>query len=204
MEAVKKGLDKVLSWASVALFIVLVVVVVWQVLVRLVITKIDPGFTAGWTEELARITFVWLGFFATALVFSEKGHIAVDFVVRLLPVLGQRIVAIFVQLTILVFALLLLVWGGWSAAGGAMTQMLSSMPFLSMGQTYLVIPITGVIIAVYSLYHLVAILLNKEDALVGADDEVAAELARVAADESLAAERAALAEVTKKSKGKEA
>lgn len=204
MEAVKKGLDKVLAWASVLLFGVLVFVVVWQVLVRLVIVRIDPGFSAGWTEELARITFVWLGFFATALVFSEKGHIAVDFVVRLLPQFGQKVIALLVQVIIAIFALVLLVWGGWSAAQGAMTQSLSSMPFLSMGQTYLVIPITGVIIAFYSLYHLVAILLNKEDALASADDEVAAELARVAQDESLAADRAALDAVKKQNKGKEA
>jgi len=86
MRQVKRWLDKALATASVALFTLLVVIVVWQVFTRQV-TK-DP---ATWTEEAARLTFVWLGLFATALVFSERGHIAVDFIVRRLSDPVQRV-----------------------------------------------------------------------------------------------------------------
>jgi TRAP-type C4-dicarboxylate transport system permease small subunit len=69
----KQALDRVLAAASIVLFVLLVVIVAWQVVTRQIIK--DPS---AWSEEAARYTFVWLGFFATALVFSERGHIAVD------------------------------------------------------------------------------------------------------------------------------
>src|SRR5699024_5113870 len=70
MERAKTLLDRVLFWITVVLFAVLVVIVVWQVLSRQVL-----GAPSTWTEEGARMTFVWLGLFASAFVFGERGHI---------------------------------------------------------------------------------------------------------------------------------
>jgi TRAP-type C4-dicarboxylate transport system permease small subunit len=163
VHALKNGLDTFLKWASVILFALLVVIVVWQVFTRQVMHS-----PATWTDEAARYTFVWLGFFATALVFSERGHIAVDFLVRLLPEGIQRAIAVLVQLCIIAFAGIMLVWGGWRAAQGAWNQNLSSLP-LSVGEMYLVMPVTGVLIVVYALYHVVAVL-NRTEAAVVVDE----------------------------------
>lgn len=159
MHALKNGLDTILKWASVILFALLVIIVVWQVFTRQVIQ--DP---ATWTEEAARYTFVWLGFFASALVFSERGHIAVDALVRLLPEPVQRGVAVFVQLAIIAFAAIVMIWGGWRAAQGALNQSLTALPF-TVGQMYLVMPITGVLVVVYALYHVVAVIRRQEEAV---------------------------------------
>ncbi|WP_448072392.1 TRAP transporter small permease [Georgenia yuyongxinii] len=159
MHVLKSGLDAVLKWASIILFAVLVGVVVWQVFTRQVIQ--DP---ATWTEEAARYTFVWLGFFAAALVFSERGHIAVDALVRLLPEAVQRVIAVLVQLAIIAFAGIVLIWGGWRAARGAMNQNLIALPF-TVGQMYLVIPVTGVLVVVYALYHVIAVISRQEEAV---------------------------------------
>lgn len=148
MTALKNALDKILAVASVILFAALVVIVVWQVFSRQVLTP------STWTEEASRLTFVWLGFFATALVFSEKGHIAVDWLVRKLPLAGRQAVGVVVQLAIIAMSVLVLIWGGWRASQGASNQQLSSLP-ATLGQMYLVMPITGVLILVYALYHLV-------------------------------------------------
>ena len=148
MATVKRGLDRVLAVASVVLFAILVVIVVWQVFSRQVLTP------STWTEEASRMTFVWLGFFATALVFSEKGHIAVDWLVRKLPLGGRKAVGVVVQLAIIAMSVLILVWGGWRASQGAWNQQLSSLPG-TLGQMYLVMPITGVLILFYALHHLV-------------------------------------------------
>lgn len=183
MKALRNGMDKVLGWAAVALFVALVLVVVLQVLNRQVFTPLGLKVAMPWTEEAARYIFVWLGFFATALVFSERGHIAVDFVVRKLPILAQKGVAIFVQLCIMAFAALILVVGGWNAAMSAMNQQLSTLPFL-YGQMYLVMPIAGLIILLYSITHVVGII-NGTEPLTPGGDEVEAELERVAADETI-------------------
>ncbi|GAA4690677.1 TRAP-type C4-dicarboxylate transport system, small permease component [Promicromonospora umidemergens] len=164
MLALKKFLDRSLAAVCVVLFALLVVIVVWQVFARQVIS--DPST---WSEEAARYTFVWLGFFASALVFSERGHIAVDFVVRKLPGLVQRVIAVLVQALIIAFALIGLVWGGLRAAQGAWDTNLTALP-TQIGVMYLVMPITGVLITVYALYHVVAVLRGAELAVAPTDD----------------------------------
>ena len=159
MEPIKKSLDRVLQLASVVLFAVLVVIVVWQVFSRQVLNS-----PSAWTEEAARYTLVWVGLFATALVFSERGHIAVDFVVKKFSGSGQKAVAVIVQLSIIFFALVVLVYGGLRASSGAWGQSLSALP-LTVGQMYLVMPITGVMIAFYAVYHLQAVLRDTEEAI---------------------------------------
>ncbi|WP_134773660.1 TRAP transporter small permease [Ornithinimicrobium flavum] len=155
MNIVKSTLDQVLRWASVVLFAALVLIVVWQVVSR------SLGSASTWSEEAARYTFVWLGFFASALVFSEKGHIAVDFLVRKQPPKGQLATAVLAQVSVLAMALLILVWGGLRASAGAWNQQLSSLP-ATVGGMYTVMPLTGAIIAFFAAYHLVELLQGKE------------------------------------------
>lgn len=165
MTTVKTTLDRVLRWACIVLFALLVLIVVWQVVSRFL------GSPSSWSEEAARYTFVWLGFFGSALVFSEKGHIAVDFLVRKLPPTGQRATALLSQVSILALALLVLVWGGVRVSSGAWTQQLSSLP-TQVGVMYTVMPITGAIIALYALYHLTQLARGDEDPYPDAADAI--------------------------------
>jgi TRAP-type C4-dicarboxylate transport system permease small subunit len=164
MHAIKKFFDKLLAVACVVLFAVLVVTVVWQVFTRQVIQ--DPS---AWTSELAQYLFVWLGLFGAALVFAERGHIAVDFVVRKLPERAERAVAVFVQLVIVVFAAVILIWGGYRVSAQAWSQALTGLP-VNVGPLYLVMPITGVIIVFYAIYHTIAVLRGEEEAIAEDDN----------------------------------
>ncbi|NLE96998.1 MAG: TRAP transporter small permease [Propionibacterium sp.] len=155
MIAFKKGLDSFLKWASVILFAALVIIVAWQVITR------TAGDASTWAEEGARYSFVWLAFFSTTLVFSEKGHIAVDLLVRRQPKAGQKTTAIFAQLCIMAMAILVFIWGGLRAANRAWGQQLSSLPG-TVGMMYTVLPITGVLILFYSIYHTLQIIRDEE------------------------------------------
>lgn len=157
MNALRRMLDRLLAGTCVALFSVLVLVVVWQVNTRQVFQS-----PAAWTDEVSRYLFVWVGLFATALVFSERGHLAVDIVARMLPTAGRRVLGALVQVAVIAFALLLLVYGGIRAAGGAWDQQLQSLPF-TLGQMYIVLPITGVLIAFYAIGDLLSILSGAVD-----------------------------------------
>lgn len=148
MEMTKKILDRVLFWITVVLFALLVVIVVWQVFSRQVLQN-----PATWTDEGARLNFVWLGLFASAFVFGERGHVAVEFLVRKFPEGVEKIIAIIVQVIVLAFALVALVWGGWRAAMNAWGQELSALPF-TFGQMYLALPVSGVLMAFYSVYYI--------------------------------------------------
>ncbi len=163
MRTLKNVLDKVLAAACVVLFAVLVLDVVWQVFSRQVI-----GDPSTWSEEAARYIFVWLGFFAAALVFSERGHIAVDFLVRKLPRGIERAVAVLVQVAIIAFAGIGLVWGGWRAAQGTWATNLTALP-TQIGKMYLVMPVTGTLIVIYALYHVTAVLRGDEVATDASD-----------------------------------
>jgi len=62
-----------------------------------------------------------------------------------------------------------LVWGGWRAAMGGWNQNLTALP-TTIGPMYLVMPITGVIITLYAIYHVIAVLRREEIAVEASDD----------------------------------
>lgn len=156
MHTLKRSLDRSLYWITVVLFALLVVVVVWQVFSRQVL-----GSPATWTEEGARLTFVWLGLFASAFVFGERGHIAVEFLARKLPIAAERALSVLVQVLVLGFSAVVLMWGGWRASQNAWGQELSSLPF-TVGQMYLALPVAGTLIAFYALYYIQALARDAE------------------------------------------
>ncbi|RMB62128.1 TRAP transporter small permease [Tessaracoccus antarcticus] len=166
MTTFKKALDVVLTWACVVLFAALVLDVSWQVFARQVLNQ-----PSGWSEELAKYLFIWLGLFGSALVFGERGHIAVDFAVKKLPRTGQIILAVVVQLAILAFTALVLLWGGFRVVTLAWNQNLTGLP-VNVGPLYLALPIAGVLIAFYTIYHLVRILTGAENPIEDAELEI--------------------------------
>lgn len=172
MKVAKKVIDRTLGVIAVILFAALVVIVVWQVFSRQVMNA-----PATWTEEGARQVFVWVGLISAALVFGERGHIAVEFIVRKFPRRVEVVIAILVQLVILFFAVVVLIWGGWQAAQNAWTQSLSALPF-TVGQMYLALPVSGVLTAFYSLYYLIEIATGREEPYPVVEDPMAEQIAK--------------------------
>lgn len=154
---VKKAMDRVLGVVCISLFMILVVVVTWQVFSRQVLHE-----PSQWSESLARYLFVWLGLLGATLVFGERGHIAIDVAVRRLPEMPQRILALLVQGVVIAFAAYILVYGGSRAAENAWGQNLSGLP-MAIGPWYLVVPIAGVLVVVYSIYHIVNVARGDEE-----------------------------------------
>lgn len=165
METTKRVLDRVLYWVTVVLFALLVLIVVWQVFSRQVLSS-----PATWTDEGARQTFVWLGLFASAFVFGERGHIAVEVLVRRFPPRVEQIIALLVQVVVLAFAIIVLIWGGWRASQNAWHQELSALPF-TFGQMYLALPVSGVLMGFYSVYYITGILRGSQQPYPEVTDE---------------------------------
>ena len=156
MTALKNTLDVALRWLCVVLFAALVLVVVWQVFSRQVLDS-----PSGWSEELAKYVFVWLSLFGAALVFGERGHIVVDIAITRAPAAAQRVVGMLMQLAILAFAGLVLIYGGTMLATNTWSIAVAGLP-ADVGPLYLALPISGVLIAFYTVYHLVAISTRAE------------------------------------------
>lgn len=154
--AIRRVIDRILAVLCIVAFVGLVVIVSWQVFTREILNNSAP-----WTEEAARYTFVVLAVLAAAYVFSERGHIAVELLVSKFPRTAQLAVAVAVELIVIFFALLVFVVGGYRVAENAWDQQISTLP-VTVGQVYMVLPLVGILIIFYSIYHLIAVLLNGE------------------------------------------
>ncbi|MFC5317564.1 TRAP transporter small permease [Brachybacterium alimentarium] len=151
MTTIKAGMDRALEWVCVGLFVALVAAVAWQVFTRQVLNS-----PSGWSEELAKYLFVWLGLFGAALVFGERGHIAVDFLVRKLPQAPQKAVGMLTHVLVLGFTALVLVYGGVSVSQLSWDQTIPALP-VTAGHMYLAIPMSGILTIFYCVHHLIAI-----------------------------------------------
>lgn len=156
LEATRRVIDRVLVVSCIAIFAALVVVVAWQVFSRQVL-----GAPASWTEESARYVFVVLALLGAALVFSERGHIAVELLVNKFSLSVQKIVGLAVEVSIVFFAGYVMIYGGLAVAENAWTQNISTLP-LSVGQVYLTLPVAGALITFFALCHIVGMFAGTE------------------------------------------
>lgn len=174
MTAPRRRIVQGLTWISIALFVVLVLVVIWQVFTRQVLQS-----PSAWTTTVSQYLFIWLVLFSVAMVFGERGHVAVDFFARLLPRPAQRGTSVLVEISILAFALLGLVWGGIRGMAISWDQAIPGLP-VTVGQMYLALPIAGVLIALFAAEDLVRAA-RGEDMLAGDDAQSEAALDAAAA-----------------------
>jgi TRAP-type C4-dicarboxylate transport system permease small subunit len=156
LNTTRRLVDRTLAVTCVAIFAALVIVVAWQVISRQVLEA-----PASWTEESARYVFVILALLGSALVFSERGHIAVELLVNKFPVPAQRIVALAVEGSIIFFAGYVMIYGGFAVAANAWTQNISTMP-VSVGQVYVILPVAGTLIIFFALCHIVGMFAGTE------------------------------------------
>lgn len=153
----RKGVDRLLGWLCIIVFVALVLIVAWQVFTREVI-----GDTAAWTQEAAQYSFVVLAMIAAAYVFSERGHIAVEILIEKLPERSRRAAAIGIELIVAFFIIAVFIIGGIAVAQSSWQQSLSSLP-LTIGEIYLVMPIAGVLILFYSVVQIIGLLAGVEE-----------------------------------------
>lgn len=145
----RRGIIETLKWMSIAIFTVLVLVVLWQVIARQLL-----GQPSTWSTTVAQYMLVWLTLFSMAFVFAERGHVAVDIVSRLAPPAVQKILAVLVDLAIALFAGLGLVWGGIRGVFLTWTQAIPGLP-LTIGHMYLALPVCGAIVLVVAVLDLI-------------------------------------------------
>lgn len=149
MERIKLWADRILALFCIVLCGGFTVTVTWQVVARFLFNS--PGAQS---EELAKIMFVWLVLFATALLFGEKGHMNIGIVCDKLPRRANLACQILTSLVILGFAWFILLMGGADAVGRTMFQTNAAMPFITTGQIYAALPVCGAFTIFYCIYNI--------------------------------------------------
>lgn len=106
----KMILNKVLEILGAVLLVGMVAVVLWQVFSRTVLG--NPNTV---TEELVRFGLVWFAMLSSAYVVGQKAHLAVTVLSEKLSGKKSKILEVVVQSLFLVFATMIMVYGGWNA-----------------------------------------------------------------------------------------
>lgn len=157
VETAKKWIDIVLGRICVALFTLLVILVSWQVITRLILH--NPSLI---TEDLAKYSFVWLVLFGGALVFGERGHLAVVIVKEKLPRKLRIGAEILIELVTAFFAITVLTIGGMLATEIAWNQLSAALQ-IPIGYMYISMPISSFFILFYCVYNIYDVIKKRNN-----------------------------------------
>ena len=169
MKALRNILNKCLNFLAGISFIAMVLLTCWQVFTRYVLSN-----PSSWSEELVGYLFAWMSLFGAALVAGERGHMNIPILVDKAKPAMKKALNIFSEIIAFLFSTIILVYGGVQITNLAMGQMTSSLS-VPVGIFYVVLPVCGVLIAVYSVLNIIDIAKGHGEA---APDEAAAALAK--------------------------
>ena len=159
MERAYLTINKILKLMLVLIFSTLVIDVLWQVFARYSIGKPNA-----FTEELARYLLIWLAILGTAYIRSYKGQMAIDYLYNKLSQKKQRNLSLFIELVIILFALMIMVVGGINLIYITLKLgQISPALNIPIGYVYSIVPISGLLIIFYSIYHCLHLLKNKKE-----------------------------------------
>jgi TRAP-type C4-dicarboxylate transport system permease small subunit len=143
---IKTYVDRVIEYMLVILMAVMVLNVLWQVFSRFVLNS-----PSSFTEELARYLLIWVGLIAAGYVAGRKMHLAIDYLVNKFSSSIKRRIELVTNLIIILFALLVMVIGGFNLVSLTVyLEQISSALQIQLGYVYLAVPISGLLIIFYS------------------------------------------------------
>lgn len=154
MRQVIKAINAVLSTVNIAILFVIVLCVTWQVMARFIFKS--PSLI---TDELSRLLFICLGLSGGAYTAGQNRHLAIDLLPGALNGKAQQRVLLIIQAIIFIFATVIMVYGGGRLALDTFESGQTS-PALGweMGYIYLCIPVSGLLIVIYTLARVIEIL----------------------------------------------
>ena len=131
-----------------AALVLITIVVPWGVFTRYVLHS-----AASWPEPMAILLSVVLTFFGAAMAVRSGQHMRVTVLRDLLPRGAQLIVDLVAEALLAAVALFMVVWGV-RLVEATWHQVIAEFPALSVGITYLPIPIGGVVTLLFIVERL--------------------------------------------------
>ncbi|MEM9325162.1 MAG: TRAP transporter small permease [Bacteroidota bacterium] len=152
---------EILDKISTGLLIILMTVMVLSALLQ--VTARVFGFSAPFTEELTIYSMMWVTLFGSAYTFGIRKHISIDILEPQLSERNQHRLRIAIEGVILVFTFLILIFGGvrfsWITAKLGQVSAVMNVP---KWYVYLALPLSGLIVILYSILNIKDELNNKE------------------------------------------
>ena len=142
-------------YACVAGLLAIVGVVAWQVFGRYILNS-----SPTWAENLALVLILYVTLIGAAVGVRDAGHIGMDSILILVPEEPRRIVEMVVHVLVLLFGGFM-VWNGWVLGMSVAPYKLANIN-LSEGWRYVPLVLSGAMIILFSIEHLIALVERTE------------------------------------------
>lgn len=151
MKSFTQLIDSALQKILIALMAMIVLVVTWQVITRFLMSS-----PSSYTEELARFLLIWIGLLGGSYALRTHSHLGIDILSHKLVGRQRDILTILIYALVILFAALIMVIGGIKlvALTFSLDQTSASLG-IRMGYVYSVIPLSGMVMIIYSLDELI-------------------------------------------------
>lgn len=141
-------LDRGLKQTLNILLGIMVITVTWQVVTRYIFNT-----PSSYTAELSTFLLIWVSLLGAAYALGRNEHLGIDIIPRKMDPEPRKKVIMVGQAIIFVFSLLVLVIGGGYLVYVNLKMGQVSAAFeVPMGYVYLIIPLSGVLMMIYSFY----------------------------------------------------
>jgi len=157
MKAFRNGITRTLNGLAGVSFLAMVILTCWQVLTRYVLKN-----PSTWSEELVGYLFAWMSLLGASIVTSERGHMNIPILVERCSVNVQKGLSCLGEGIAFLFSAVILLFGGVQITELAMGQMTSSLG-VPIGLFYAVLPLCGILNAVYTVLNLMDILKGQAE-----------------------------------------
>ena len=134
--------------AGVAL-VLISAVIPWGVYTRYVLNS-----AASWPEPTAVLLTIWLTFFGAAACYRLRFHMNVSFFVKLMPAFWQRFFDALAEIAMLVMSVFMTIYGARLVVA-TWYNSIADFPELSVGVTYLPIPLGGAILFLFVIERMI-------------------------------------------------
>ncbi|RDJ25494.1 TRAP transporter small permease [Bosea caraganae] len=118
-----------------------------------VFTRYVLNVAASWPEPMAVLLMIWFSFLSAAICYRENLHIAVNIIPDMLSGAARTMIGWVVELCMASTSLFMFVWGA-KLVQTTFYQSIAEFPWLSVGLTYLPIPIGGAITTLFVIERL--------------------------------------------------
>ena len=152
-----KKVNQCIEILLVMIFGLLVFDVLFQVFSRYML-----GRSFSWTEELARFSFIWLSVLGAAYLNAKREHLSMDFLYRKFSKTNKKKTSLLIELFVFLFAFVVMVMGGLNLVYTTLhLEQLSGTLRVPLGYVYAILPISGLLIMSFSIYHITKIFTNQ-------------------------------------------
>lgn len=147
-----KVLNKILEAVLAVMVACMVIGCFWQVFTRFILNS-----PSKYTEELLRYMLIWLTMLGVPYAYGKERHLSINLLTKDFSPKGELTTKIFIEVLITFLSIFVMIAGGLMVTMNSAGQ-ISPALHLPMQVYYVCVPISGVLMVIYSVTRLVTFL----------------------------------------------